>query len=41
MIGSPPGYIGHEQGGQLTKALRECPIAVVLFDEVFITLKYL
>ncbi|CAB3995158.1 caseinolytic peptidase B homolog [Paramuricea clavata] len=34
MIGSPPGYIGHEQGGQLTKALRECPNAVVLFDEV-------
>ena len=34
MIGSPPGYIGHDQGGQLTKALRECPNAVVLFDEV-------
>ncbi|XP_028401766.1 caseinolytic peptidase B protein homolog isoform X1 [Dendronephthya gigantea] len=34
MIGSPPGYIGHDQGGQLTKALKECPNAVVLFDEV-------
>ena len=34
MIGAPPGYIGHDQGGQLTKRLRECPNAVVLFDEV-------
>uniref|UniRef100_A0A6P8IHM2 Caseinolytic peptidase B protein homolog n=1 Tax=Actinia tenebrosa TaxID=6105 RepID=A0A6P8IHM2_ACTTE len=34
MIGSPPGYIGHDQGGQLTKRLQECPDAVVLFDEV-------
>lgn len=34
MIGSPPGYIGHDQGGQLTKKLKECPDAVVLFDEV-------
>ncbi len=34
MIGSPPGYIGHDQGGQLTKKLREFPNAVVLFDEV-------
>uniref|UniRef100_A0AAY4ER73 Clp ATPase C-terminal domain-containing protein n=1 Tax=Denticeps clupeoides TaxID=299321 RepID=A0AAY4ER73_9TELE len=33
-IGSPPGYVGHEEGGQLTKRLRECPNAVVLFDEV-------
>ncbi|XP_054163314.1 caseinolytic peptidase B protein homolog [Oppia nitens] len=33
-IGSPPGYIGHDDGGQLTKALKECPNAVVLFDEV-------
>ncbi|XP_041358486.1 caseinolytic peptidase B protein homolog [Gigantopelta aegis] len=33
-IGSPPGYIGHEEGGQLTKKLTECPHAVVLFDEV-------
>lgn len=36
MIGSPPGYIGHDEGGQLTKALRECPNAVVLFDEVYL-----
>lgn len=33
-IGSPPGYVGHEEGGQLTKLLKECPNAVVLFDEV-------
>lgn len=33
-IGSPPGYIGHEEGGQLTKKLKESPNAVVLFDEV-------
>ncbi|XP_055053629.2 mitochondrial disaggregase [Misgurnus anguillicaudatus] len=33
-IGSPPGYVGHEEGGHLTKQLRQCPNAVVLFDEV-------
>lgn len=33
-IGSPPGYVGHEEGGQLTKKLTEYPTAVVLFDEV-------
>ena len=33
-IGSPPGYIGHEEGGQLTEQLKRCPKAVVLFDEV-------
>ncbi|XP_071786928.1 mitochondrial disaggregase-like [Asterias amurensis] len=33
-IGSPPGYVGHEQGGQLTKKLKACSNAVVLFDEV-------
>uniref|UniRef100_A0A6Q2YFY7 ClpB homolog, mitochondrial AAA ATPase chaperonin n=1 Tax=Esox lucius TaxID=8010 RepID=A0A6Q2YFY7_ESOLU len=33
-IGSPPGYVGHEEGGQLTKKLKACPNAVVLFDEV-------
>ncbi|XP_066555321.1 mitochondrial disaggregase [Amia ocellicauda] len=33
-IGSPPGYVGHEEGGQLTKQLKLCPNAVVLFDEV-------
>lgn len=34
LIGSPPGYVGYEEGGQLTKRLRENPQAVVLFDEV-------
>ena len=34
LIGSPPGYIGHEEGGQLTEALRRRPYAVVLFDEI-------
>lgn len=34
LIGAPPGYIGYEQGGQLTSRLKECPTAVVLFDEV-------
>nr|CAB3231695.1 caseinolytic peptidase B protein homolog [Phallusia mammillata] len=34
LIGSPPGYIGHDQGGQLTKKLKAQPNAVVLFDEV-------
>ena len=34
LIGSPPGYIGHDQGGQLTSQLSKCPNAVVLFDEV-------
>lgn len=33
-IGSPPGYIGHDEGGQLTKQLKSCPNAVVLFDEI-------
>ncbi|XP_074598533.1 mitochondrial disaggregase-like [Brevipalpus obovatus] len=33
-IGSPPGYVGYNEGGQLTKALQACPDAVVLFDEV-------
>ncbi|KAG7479472.1 caseinolytic peptidase B protein-like [Solea senegalensis] len=33
-IGSPPGYVGHEEGGQLTKQLKAFPNAVVLFDEV-------
>lgn len=33
-IGSPPGYVGHEDGGQLTKKLKQNPNAVVLFDEV-------
>jgi len=34
MIGAPPGYIGHEEGGQLTEAVRRRPYAVVLFDEI-------
>ena len=34
LIGAPPGYIGHEQGGQLTEAVRRKPYSVVLFDEV-------
>jgi len=33
-IGAPPGYVGYDDGGQLTKRLRACPNAVVLFDEV-------
>jgi ATP-dependent Clp protease ATP-binding subunit ClpC len=33
-IGSPPGYVGHEEGGQLTEKLRRSPYSVVLFDEV-------
>ncbi len=39
LIGSPPGYVGHEQGGQLTTMLQQCPDAVVLFDEVCPPLK--
>jgi ATP-dependent Clp protease ATP-binding subunit ClpA len=34
LIGSPPGYIGYEEGGQLTDAVRRKPYAVVLFDEI-------
>ncbi|MBP3665991.1 MAG: ATP-dependent Clp protease ATP-binding subunit [Clostridia bacterium] len=34
LIGSPPGYIGHEEGGQLTERVRRKPYAVVLFDEL-------
>jgi ATP-dependent Clp protease ATP-binding subunit ClpC len=34
LIGSPPGYIGHEAGGQLTDAVKQRPYSVVLFDEV-------
>ncbi len=34
LIGSPPGYVGYEEGGQLTEALRRRPYAVVLLDEV-------
>ncbi|KAK9810143.1 hypothetical protein WJX72_005514 [[Myrmecia] bisecta] len=34
LIGAPPGYVGHEQGGQLTEAVRRKPYSVVLLDEV-------
>lgn len=34
LIGSPPGYVGYEEGGQLTEAVRRRPYSVVLFDEV-------
>lgn len=34
LIGSPPGYIGHEEGGQLTELVRKNPYSVVLFDEI-------
>jgi ATP-dependent Clp protease ATP-binding subunit ClpC len=34
LIGAPPGYIGHEQGGQLTEQVRRKPYSVILFDEV-------
>ena len=34
LIGSPPGYVGHEEGGQLTEQVRRRPYCVVLFDEV-------
>jgi ATP-dependent Clp protease ATP-binding subunit ClpB len=34
LIGSPPGYVGYEEGGQLTEAVRRRPYAVLLFDEI-------
>ena len=34
LIGAPPGYVGYEEGGQLTEAVRRHPYAVVLFDEI-------
>jgi ATP-dependent Clp protease ATP-binding subunit ClpB len=34
LIGAPPGYVGYEEGGQLTEALRRRPYSVVLFDEI-------
>ena len=34
MIGAPPGYVGYDEGGQLTEAIRRRPYAVVLFDEI-------
>jgi ATP-dependent Clp protease ATP-binding subunit ClpB len=34
LIGSPPGYVGYEEGGQLTEVVRKKPYSVILFDEV-------
>ncbi len=34
LIGAPPGYVGYEEGGQLTEAVRRKPYSVILFDEV-------
>ncbi|MCX6795345.1 MAG: AAA family ATPase [Candidatus Falkowbacteria bacterium] len=34
LIGSPPGYVGHEEGGQLTEKIRRKPYSVILFDEI-------
>ena len=33
-IGAPPGYVGYDEGGQLTEAVRRKPWAVILFDEI-------
>src|SRR5207253_11008074 len=34
LIGSPPGYVGHEEGGQLTERVKRSPYSVLLFDEI-------
>jgi len=34
LIGAPPGYVGYEEGGQLTESIRRRPYSVVLFDEI-------
>jgi len=34
LVGAPPGYVGYEEGGQLTEAIRRRPYAVILFDEI-------
>jgi ATP-dependent Clp protease ATP-binding subunit ClpC len=34
LIGSPPGYVGHEEGGQLTERIKRAPYSVLLFDEI-------
>src|SRR5699024_6509701 len=34
MVGSPPGYVGYEEGGQLTEKVRRKPYSVILFDEI-------
>ena len=37
LIGAPPGYVGYEEGGQLTEAVRRHPYSVILFDAVSYT----
>ena len=34
LIGSPPGYVGYDEGGELTEAVRRNPYSIVLFDEI-------
>ena len=34
LIGAPPGYVGYDEGGQLTEAVRRNPYSIVLFDEI-------
>jgi len=34
LIGAPPGYVGHEEGGSLTETVRHRPYSIVLFDEI-------
>ena len=34
LIGAPPGYVGYEEGGQLTEAVRRHPYSIILFDEI-------
>ena len=34
LIGAPPGYVGHDQGGQLTEYVRRKPYSIVLIDEI-------
>ena len=34
LIGAPPGYVGYEEGGQLTESVRRKPYSVILFDEI-------
>ncbi len=34
LIGSPPGYVGYDEGGQLTEAVRRNPYSIILFDEI-------
>jgi ATP-dependent Clp protease ATP-binding subunit ClpB len=33
LIGAPPGYVGHDEGGQLTEAIRKRPYSIILLDE--------